>query len=278
MKAGCLLADAFKEEIAMYLTAIFLIGLLASTIGAICGIGGGVIIKPAIDILGLTDVSSTSFLSSCTVLMMTAYTVLNSLHRKQEKKLEMRSVAPLALGAACGGLAGKVAFEAIKASLPFADKIGSYQAAVLGIVALATLLYTLNKGKIKTRKLENPWTGIIFGMALGCMSSFLGIGGGPIDLVVLYYFFSMDTKTAAQNALFIIFVSQAFSISYTVLTSNVPHVSVWEVAVMSAGGILGGMAGRRINQHIDKRAVDKLFAIILLVIVLISIYNFFHFA
>ena len=85
MKAGCLLADAFKEEIAMYLTAIFLIGLLASTIGAICGIGGGVIIKPAIDILGLTDVSSTSFLSSCTVLMMTPTPSLTAYTESRKK-------------------------------------------------------------------------------------------------------------------------------------------------------------------------------------------------
>ncbi|MEI3183290.1 MAG: sulfite exporter TauE/SafE family protein [Lachnospiraceae bacterium] len=39
------------------------------------------------------------------------------------------------------------------------------------------------------------------------MSSFLGIGGGPINLVVLLYFFSMDTKAAAQNSLYIILFS-----------------------------------------------------------------------
>ena len=37
---------------------------------------------------------------------------------------------------------------------------------------------------------------------LGIISSFLGIGGGPINLVVLFFFFSMPTKIAAENSLY----------------------------------------------------------------------------
>ena len=44
-------------------------------------------------------------------------------------------------------------------------------------------------------------------ITLGILSSFLGIGGGPINLVVLFFFFSMDTKTAAQNSLYTILFS-----------------------------------------------------------------------
>ena len=50
---------------------IFLIAAIAffaSTIGAICGIGGGVIIKPVMDAFGVMDVSVINFLSGCTVL------------------------------------------------------------------------------------------------------------------------------------------------------------------------------------------------------------------
>lgn len=262
----------------MYLTAIFLIGSIASIIGAICGIGGGVIIKPVIDIFGLTDVSSASFLSSCTVLMMTAYSVLKKPKDPHERKLDVKKVAPLAVGAACGGLIGKMSFEMIKDSLPFADEIGAYQAVVLGIAASGTLIYTIRKEKIRTRHLDNPVISLLFGMALGCMSSFLGIGGGPIDLVVLFYFFSMDTKTAAQNALFIIFISQSFSISYTVFSGNVPAVSIAEVLIMSGGGIAGGIIGRKINSKIDKKTVDKLFMTVLFIIIIISVYNFYHYS
>ena len=47
----------------------------ASIAGAICGIGGGVIIKPALDAVGVLDVATISFLSGCTVLTMSCYSV-----------------------------------------------------------------------------------------------------------------------------------------------------------------------------------------------------------
>ena len=48
----------------------FGVSFLASIVGAICGIGGGVIIKPVLDAFGVLDVSAISFLSGCTVLAM----------------------------------------------------------------------------------------------------------------------------------------------------------------------------------------------------------------
>ena len=48
----------------------FCVSFFASIAGAICGIGGGVIIKPVLDMLGLASVATISFLSGCTVLSM----------------------------------------------------------------------------------------------------------------------------------------------------------------------------------------------------------------
>lgn len=53
----------------------FLVSFLASTAGAICGIGGGVIIKPVLDLFQMASVSTISFLSGCTVLSMSLYSV-----------------------------------------------------------------------------------------------------------------------------------------------------------------------------------------------------------
>lgn len=76
-----------------------MISFLASIIGGIGGIGGGIIIKPALDLSGLASIATISFLSSCTVLSMSAYNVCKSLSEK--------SGAPLAIGAALGGIVGK---------------------------------------------------------------------------------------------------------------------------------------------------------------------------
>ena len=109
------------------------------------------------------------------------------------------------------------------------------------------------------------------------MSSFLGIGGGPINLVVLFYFFSMETKTAAQNSLYIILFSQITSLLTTLITHSVPEFTLPALVLMIAGGIGGGIAGRTLNKRMSNRAVDKLFLVLMGIIILISIYNAVHY-
>ena len=57
----------------------FVVSILSCTVGSICGIGGGVIIKPVLDATGIMGVSSISFLSGCTVLAMSVVSVYKNL-------------------------------------------------------------------------------------------------------------------------------------------------------------------------------------------------------
>lgn len=57
---------------------VLLVSFFACTVGAICGIGGGIIIKPVLDATGVADVATINFLSGCTVLSMTLYSVLKA--------------------------------------------------------------------------------------------------------------------------------------------------------------------------------------------------------
>ena len=60
------------------LTLFLLICFGASVLGSICGIGGGIIIKPLLDAFGVLDAATVSFLSGVTVLSMTAYSVVKN--------------------------------------------------------------------------------------------------------------------------------------------------------------------------------------------------------
>jgi len=153
------------------------------------------------------------------------------------------------------------------------NAVGSVQAACLAVVTLGTLAYTLRKDRVRTLRLENKAACAAIGLALGCMSSFLGIGGGPINLVVLYYFFSMDTKTAAANSLYIIFFGQLFSLIATLAARSVPPFRPEVLALMVAGGIGGGVLGRGLNKKLDAPLVDKLFIALMALIIGISVFN-----
>ena len=255
----------------------FVVSFLASVAGAICGIGGGVVIKPVLDMLGLETVAAISFLSGCTVLSMSCYSVTRSL-AKGDSGVDLRVGTPLALGAALGGLTGKQLFELVRSLFADQGMVGAVQAACLGVITLGTLAYTLNKSRIPTHKISAQLACVAIGLGLGIMSSFLGIGGGPINLVVLYFFFSMDTKTAAANSLYIILCSQLASVLSTLASGAVPSFRPAVLALMVAGGIGGGMIGRSLNKRMDNRAVDRLFIGLMAVIIGISIYNGIRYA
>ena len=248
-----------------------LVSFLSSIVGAICGIGGGVIIKPVLDMLQLGSVSTINFLSGCTVLSMSLYSVSKALINK-DSKVNMATGTPLAIGAALGGLAGKELFSIVKSLFANAEMVGGVQAVALGIITLGTLIYTICKARISTQNITSKFFCIVVGLLLGIMSSFLGIGGGPINLVVLGYLFSMDSKTAAANSLYIILFSQLASFLSTVIT-GLPEFDPLVLAVMVAGGIGGGIAGRALNKKMDNRAVDKLFICLMAVIIGICVYN-----
>ena len=73
-------------------------------VGSICGIGGGIIIKPLLDALKIMEADTISFLSGCTVLAMTAYSVGRSKLNKGSSHLDSGRSFPLAMGAALGGV------------------------------------------------------------------------------------------------------------------------------------------------------------------------------
>ena len=249
----------------------FVVAFASSIVGAICGIGGGVVIKPVLDMLQMGAPATINFLSGCTVLSMSLYSVSKAL-RAGDSKVEMSTGTPLALGAALGGVVGKELFSAVKTFFNGSPMVGGVQAVALGIITLGTLLYTVNKAKIRTHKTTNKLVCVVIGLGLGIMSSFLGIGGGPINLVVLGFCFSMDTKTAAANSLYIILFSQIASLIAT-LISGVPEFRVMALVLMAAGGIGGGIVGRSLNRKMDNRAVDKLFIGLMVLIVAICVYN-----
>ena len=259
---------------------IYLIFLIvcfgASVVGAICGIGGGVIIKPVLDSFGVLDVSAISFLSGCTVLSMTTYSVVNN-KIGGKSNVTKKTGLPLAVGAAAGGLIGKWLFSYVKSLSDDQNRVGAVQASCLLIVTIGTLVYTIYKDKIKTYQIENSIVCIMIGVFLGVLSSFLGIGGGPINLVVLFFFFSMTTKVAAENSLYIIFFSQIASLLSSIVTGSVPDFAAGVLILMVAGGIAGGICGRAINKKIESDTVDKLFIGLMVVMIIVNIYNIYKF-
>lgn len=256
---------------------IVLVCFFASVVGAICGIGGGVIIKPVLDATGVMAVTTVSFLSGCTVLSMSVVSLYKNLKAKKNFEFDKVFATVLALGGVVGGLTGKEMYQRIVNGLTDSSRVGAIQAFVLMLVTAGTLIYTIYKSKIKTMHLTSKVIIFVIGIVLGIMSSFLGIGGGPINLVVLFFFFSMGTKEAAMYSIYVIMFSQISSLASTLIQKNTPPFELPVLVLMIACGILGGLVGSRINKKIEDKTVDKLFMGLMGLIICINIYNIFRY-
>lgn len=249
----------------------FLICLIASTVGAIAGFGGGVIIKPVFDLLGRMPVATVSFMSGCTVLAMSVSSLIRT--RKSTIKLELRISTPLAIGAAVGGLVGKWLFELVRSGFAEQNTLGAIQSVCLTLMNLFVFLYICKKASLPSTRVEQPLLTLVIGMALGMVSSFAGIGGGPMNIAVLFFFFSMDAKTAAKNSIYIILFSQAASVLSTILGGTVPAFDWLDLVFMAAGGVGGAILGAAISKRMNARHVEVLLKVLLVVITGISVYN-----
>ena len=254
----------------------FLICIVATTLGAIAGIGGGVTIKPVLDALGTLSVASIGFLSGCTVLAMSVVSLFRS--RGGDVKVDSQKGTMLAVGGAVGGVVGKYLFDMVKSGFGSDGLVGTIQSVLMIVLTLGVLLYVLKKNHIRTYQIENPVVCCSIGLILGILSSFLGIGGGPINLAVLYFCFSMDTKTAALNSIYIILFSQIASLISTIALGNIPSFSPSVLISMVLGGVLGGFVGRAFSKRMSNSQVDILFRWMLVLITGISCYNLYHYA
>ncbi|MEG0692570.1 MAG: sulfite exporter TauE/SafE family protein [Oscillospiraceae bacterium] len=252
----------------------FLISLFSSTIGAISGIGGGVIIKPVLDATNTLPVATISFLSGCTVLTMSIVSLIKQ--RNSDVKLDIKRTTSLAVGGAIGGILGKYIFDLTKTILA-ENILGGMQAAILFVMTFSVLLFVIYKQKIKMLDVQNIIIAFIVGLALGLISAFLGIGGGPMNIAVLYFFFSMSPKSAALNSIYVIMFSQITSLFSSILTGSVPEFSWIVLLFMMAGGVIGALIGSAISKKVENSKVEFYFKMLLFVIMAINVYNMVRF-
>ncbi|WP_041396016.1 sulfite exporter TauE/SafE family protein [Parasphaerochaeta coccoides] len=256
-------------------SVIVFVTFIATVIGSISGIGGGVIIKPVMDAVSGLTVSVISFLCGTTVLAMTSVALLT--RKDGEVRVNGKIGTLLAIGSVLGGIIGKEALFFIRQAAGNDELVGFTQNIILVILTAMVFLYTVRKNKIETLHVVHPVLCLSSGLFLGLCSSFLGIGGGPVNIMILSYLFSMDSKHAALNSLFIIFFSQLASLAMTILTNSVPDFPWLLLILMIASGICGALLGRKVSLKLSHAHVDRLFMAVMVVIIGLSLYNVFMF-
>ncbi|WP_428771600.1 sulfite exporter TauE/SafE family protein [Treponema sp. HNW] len=241
-----------------------LLALGATTIGSLSGMGGGVIMKPAMDFLGHYSSASIGLLSSLTVFFMSSVSLAKDYRAQRASGRVPVSISRLLIlsaGSVAGGIAGQFAYEWVRKAVNNNDAVIFIQNICLLILMVAVFIYMLFADKIKKHGFSSAPAYILSGFVLGFISSFLGIGGGPINVALFIYVFSFEIKTAAFASLTTIFFAQIAKLASVLLTTGFAPYDLSMAPYMIACGVAGGFLGTHLKLHASTRAVNILFNI-----------------
>lgn len=244
---------------------------LSCTIGATVGLGGGVIIKPILDSMGFASVDTVNFISSWAVFAMSISSVIR--HRIQKTEFDKKVALLTSFGAVMGGFIGNRLFNFLLDALG-SEKMVVFQAAMI-ILFVGFAVYYINKANAKTFNVTNFFGIIITGLVLGSLNSFLGIGGGPINITVLFLMFSLVVKKGAVYSIYIVFFCQMSNLITQFCTSRfIPYLEYFPIVVCAiVAAVLGGLLGSVFNKKFSEKTVRGVFTCVMFAVLGINVYN-----
>ena len=248
--------------------------LCATMIGAITGLGGGIIIKPAFDFVGKDTTSMISVYSTVAVFTM----CLVSIYKRSRLGFHIhKNIAlGLAFGSIVGGKIGDAVFlwavEKVDSSL-----VSASQSIILFLLLGGIILFTLNKGKLNTLDVTNLVAIVTIGLLVGIISVYLGIGGGPLNIALLVYFFSMKAKDAAAYSILMIFFAQIIKMGTVIRDFEKYNNVSLVILAIAIFAVLGGWVGTKIQSKLSHETVEKMYLGLMVVLLLMNAINIFKF-
>jgi len=254
----------------------FFLAIIASIMGSMVGIGGGIVISPFLSYLNYTpsQISSTS-------LMGVLSTSISSSISYYKKKLISNKIGII------------ISFSSIPGAFigVFISKLFSLSEFKLyfAIILIATSLYLILKSRINHYKLskveidfDRNWFSIqpiklfllvIFCLIAGILSSSFGIGGGIIFVPVLIILLGFNMKQAAATSQFALFFT---SLSGLLLYSYYGYPNYPMGFSLSIGSLIGGTIGSKLSSKISSNSLKIIFSLVLIIISIKLFYDEYY--
>jgi len=247
---------------------LLLLGFFAGMLGALTGIGGGVLLTP---ILALHfGIPIRQAIGTSLVAVITTSAASSSVHL-QRHTTDIRLGMTLELATALGA--------AVTAYL-----VGYFNRSLLEGLFAGFLLYSsvtilLRRGKTKNENQEEPLPasngdvvippyepqhyplGLAASLVAGGLSGLLGIGGGPIKVPVMFIFMKVPLMVATATSNFMIGVTAAAS---AIVYYRRGDILVQIAAPLAVGVFLGSLLGARLAPRIHTKYVMYLLVAIML--------------
>ncbi len=242
---------------------------LATLLGSFVGLGGGVIIKPVLDVINAHSLAEISFFSSCAVFAMSITSTTRHIIKKTPIKPSI--VLLVALGSVGGGLLGNYLFNYALSVSSTPNTVRGIQSAILAVFLVCVIIFV--SGNFKTFNVKNPIAILLSGLLLGTAAAFLGIGGGPINVAFLTLMFSFTMRDAAVYSVAVIFFSQCANIISTYIKTGFSGFDMKVLLVIIPVAVIGGFIGSILNRKCNEKAIKVTFTIAVSSVAALSLYN-----
>ena len=228
-----------------------LIGLIAGILGSMIGVGGGIIISPALTFLGLSppQVASTSLfaVSSTSISSTIAYA--------KSKKIQYMLGIKMALLSIPGAIIGSY----------FSTEIDpGYFKLILAIILLGTGIYLMYKKAIineNSLSFNSTWVKILFyssTFVAGIISSLFGVGGGVIFIPLMIMIIGLTMHLAAPTSQFVLMITSLVGLSIHIILGNPQYLPA---VLLSIGAFTGAQIGSRLTSKLSEQKLRLILGI-----------------
>jgi len=248
--------------------AFALIGSLAGFLAGYLGIGGGLVMVPALTFLFTRDPATAGHavhMAVATSLATMLVTALSSIAAHQRRHaIDWRTVRNLAPGLVAGAIGGAW----------LADGLDTRQLAmVFGVFALiAGLQMIFFRARTQQHPLPGPAGSGLTGLLIGGISSMVGIGGGSMTAPWLMWHGVLAQRAVATAAACGYPIALAGTLSFLLLgpggenSSVVGYVHLHALAGIVLFSILGAPLGAAAVHRTPAGTVRKVFGVLMLVV------------
>ena len=232
------------------------------------GVGGGIIISPALTFLGLSppQVASTSLFA------VSSTSISSTLAYSKSKKIQYMLGIKMALLSIPGAIIGS--FFSVRID-PGSFKI------LLAIVLIGTGVYLIYKKSIlagNSLSFQNLWVRILFfssTFVAGIISSLFGIGGGVVFVPLMILILGLTMYLAAPTSQFILMITSLVGLSAHIILGNPQYVPA---ILLSIGAFAGAQIGSRLSTKLSEQKLRLLLGITFIGIALRLIFDFYQIA
>lgn len=246
-------------------TLLIPLGLLVGGFGTLIGAGGGFLLVPLLLYLYPTESPATLTSISLAVVALNAfsgtvaYARAERIHHRIGLVLSMLSVPGTMVGAAMTGLLPRGSFDAAFGALllflaMFLFWKPSWQEAS-GYTSRAGRM-----GLVASRR--QTARGVTASAVIGWLSGVMGIGGSPLQVVVLTHLMGMPVHTAMPTAQFMVLLAALGGVGVHLLSGHFT-ADLSRLVALGVGALVGAQVGAAASHRITGAGLVRLLALAL---------------